>query len=123
MNLSNLEKDIFKKVAYVIGIILVIGLLWFGTVKVIDYFQDKKVKRQYELIDKYKYQIDSITKENTLLITRIEVLENEVDSLVDVKSKIETRYEVKINTIYDATPVDNAKWLDAVLKQLKSNSN
>lgn len=123
MNFTNQEKNIFKIVGYVIAGILIIGSLYFGISKVSDWIKQNRLEDRYELIETYKHKVDSIQKENTLLIKEINNLEYKVDSLSDVKSKIQTKYEIKINTIYDATPVDNAKWLDAILRELKNNPN
>lgn len=73
------------------------------------------------MIEKYELKIDSINKENTILVEKIEQLDREVDSLEKVKSKIYWKYAEEIKAINDASAANHAKWLDSVLLKLKNN--
>lgn len=121
MNLNAQEKKLFSRLAAVIGAIAIIGLSYWGISSLSSYWRNKYIRERQELIEKYELKIDSINKENAILVEKIEQLDREVDSLEKVKSKIYWKYAEEIKAINDASAANHAKWLDSVLLKLKNN--
>ena len=120
MNLSNQEKKLFSRIALVIGGILIIAFGYWGIKSIIQHYQDKRIQERLELVKEYKATVDSIKLVNINLELEREALKRQVDSLEIVKNKIYWKYGKEIITIYDASSVDHAKWLDSVLEELNN---
>lgn len=121
MNLSNQEKKLFSKIAMVIGGILIIVFGYWGITSIVQYYQDKKIQERLELVREYKATADSIKLVNINLELEREVLNRQIDSLETAKNKIYYKYGKEIITIYDASSIDHAKWLDSVLEELNDS--
>ena len=74
------------------------------------------------LIREYEAKIKDKEQENKTLIALNENLVHQTDSLKKVKQTITIIYDEKINSIYDATAINHANWLDSVTKKLSSSS-
>ncbi|MGV8961815.1 MAG: hypothetical protein ACOH2V_00270 [Candidatus Saccharimonadaceae bacterium] len=122
MNLSMQEKKLFSKLGIILGIIIIVALIFMGINKLVHNYQNKRIEEKQELIRQYQSKIDSVKVVNIQLFKDIQIRDQEIDSLYDVKNKIKWKYDKEISIIYDATPVDNAKWMDAIIQELDHNS-
>lgn len=121
MNLKSQEKKFYFKILCHIGVLATIGFIIVLLVRSINLKEDE-----------YKYQKDSIIKEynlkiiekdsiNKILIEKQRDLENQIDYLESVKSEINIMYGKKIKSVYDASAIEHAMWMDSTIKKLNHN--
>jgi len=75
------------------------------------------------IMDKYNEKIVLIEKRDSILETDRKELLKKVDSLENVKSQVIISYDKKIKSIYDATAIEHACWLDSTIQKLSSTEN
>lgn len=120
-NLNNQEKKLlFNAALILLGIVLCSALYWGGN-EAIHYFEDKMTKEKFEIVKKYELRISALDSINKNLLSKINHLDYEVDSLQTVKNKIIWRHNEKVNVIYNASAADNAMWMDSVLRKVDNN--
>ena len=119
MKISSAQgKKLFFSLIITLLIIATAGLLSWGTESIISYYKDKELKKDQKTIELYEGKIKVLNEEGTKMIDQIKVLDYQLDSLKKVKAIIHTKYEEKVNVIYDATAAEHAEWMDSILTEL-----
>lgn len=82
-------------------------------------------KRNYEfncsreiLIDSYEKKMIEKEKENIKLKETNDMLSEKIDSLKKIKQQITLKYDTKIDSIFDASADEHARWLKSTIKGL-----
>ena len=120
MNLNPVEKKLYSRVAIILGIIVILGVIYFGLSRVSQFYENRGIEKNKILIEKYEARVDSFNVVNKILILDIKSLNLEIDSLHKIKHQIIINNEKKVNAVYSASISDNAKWLDSIISKVDS---
>lgn len=124
MSLNVPKKKLFFSILIILGIIIVIGLFYWGGSSLISYWKDKELRDSQRKIELYESKIKTLNATGNILNKKIIVLSRQVDSLKKVKQQtIYVAYEKEANAARRNIAIEHAKWMDSVITELKHNSH
>lgn len=120
MNLKNLGKRSYFKLAWHIFLVCVIVFGFIGMIQLLD-INEAEYKSDRELvIQKYELKIKEKDSLNHELKMKQYELRRQVDSLENKKEQIVIEYGKKIKAIYDASATEHAQWMESIIAKLDS---
>ena len=120
MNLSPVEKKLYSRIAIILGIIVILGGIYYGLSRISSYYENIGIEKKKVLIEQYEAKVDSFNEANKTLVLDIKELNIKIDSLRKIKTQIIINNEKKVNAVYSASISDNAKWLDSIINKVDS---
>ena len=112
------QKLSFKLVLHLIILVSIVTV----TITSVQKRTSEYNSQREQLIRDYEMKIKSKESENAKLFVLNGRLIQQVDSLQKVKQNITVIYDEKINSIYDASAINHAEWLDSITKKLSNSS-
>ena len=89
----------------------------------INYFLFSNLQHLVYILKNYVHVMDSLYKENTLLIVKQEEIQGKLEDLYVKQKDLSKKHESEIKVIYNASADEHAKWLCSKVDSLKRNSN
>ena len=121
-------KRSYFKVLLNIIVIVVVSAICFNLLKTniakVDSEKQKieqLQKKQEELLDTYKYKIDSLSEVNKELGKEQITIAYKLDSITKVQKNISIAYEKEVNNINNATLSDHAEWFFSEIDKAKES--
>ena len=119
MNLWSPEQKLsFKLILHLVILVTIVTVAIVSTKRRVSEYNSQRE----QLIRQYEMKIKDKEAENMKLVVLNERLLQQTDSLRKVKQNITVIYDEKINSIYDASAVDHAQWLDSVTEKVSHRS-
>lgn len=116
--LKSPEKKLYFKILLHIFVMCVIGMSIMMSVEIMD-IKDASYRMQRDsIINTYEMKIKTRDSINNALIVKQKALQLEIDSLENIKDTINAEYDQKIKSIYDASAIDHALWMDSTITKL-----
>jgi hypothetical protein len=119
MPLTSQRKKLFSNILIIAGVIILVGLSYWGVTAWVHYREDKILKEKQKIIELYESKIDSLKKIDEQLFSKIKYVDYQIDSLKKIKTQIKWKYEKENTIIYDATASEHAVWMDATIFEVK----
>ena len=120
MNLKNLGKRSYFKLAWHIFLVCVIVFGFIGMIQLLN-INEAEYKSDRELvIQKYELKIKEKDSLNHELQMKQYELRRQVDSLENKKEQIVIEYGKKIKAINDASATEHAEWMESIINKLDS---
>ena len=118
MNLKNPERKFYFKVLWHVGVLATIAFVIVLLVQSLNVKEEEYKSDRDSIIIEYNNKIAQKDSINKILEKKQKDLENQVDSLEHIKSKINVDYGKKIKNVYDASAIEHAIWLDSTIAKL-----
>lgn len=120
ISLKNLGKKSYFKILSHVVVIGIIGTIFIVMGNMIDVNRNNYILEKDKIVSKYEKVIREKDSINNILKNQQVELLNKVDSLDNVKIKIVQVYDKKIQSIYSATAIEHAMWMESTIERLDS---
>lgn len=117
-SLRSPEKKLYFKILLHVFIMCVIGMAITMSIEIMGIKEAGYRDQRDSIINSYETKIKTKDSVNNTLIIKQHSLQLQVDSLENVKGIINAEYDQEIKSIYDASAIDHALWMDTTIAKL-----